>query len=303
MTRLHILTAPFLDTGEGTGSGGELSGAEVSTLSGDETGSPDPADGSDASPTVTPAETAGGGAPPAMIPLDRHESILANARRDADDVARQLGWARGMDVERVRRALSTLDHIERDPGGYARHLSSELHAGQEPGPDIEDDRGQRFYSPQQAVALADYRANVAVSALERKLDARFAPLEQATHSAAANSHAEAQVQEAMAWPLFEANMNEITDVIAEGRRRGMTISLWQAYAHVVHPKLSASEKALEAKLRKQIAAELNGESLNNDTDPSRSARAQSRVKDSDKSIEQLLAEEHARVERAGSAIA
>ena len=294
---LHTLTAPLLDV---EGAGGE--GAVVVES---EAGSTPLADGTEAPSTEAPAGDAGTVETPPLpvttLPLDRHESILRNARRDGDEVVRTLGWARDMDRDRVTRALSLLDHQERDPMGFANHVASSLSGGQEPPPDLQDDQGRQFYSAQQAAKLADYRASTHVTALERKFEARLGPLETRGLRSDADTNAADQLEEARGWTDFEENMTPIAQAMADAQQRGQPLTLAQAYFQVVQPKQREAQEKLEAKIRKKILAEMNGQTPDtNDTDPTRSAPGQTTVDDKDKSLTQMLSEEHARVERASA---
>ncbi|KKN52704.1 hypothetical protein LCGC14_0609850 [marine sediment metagenome] len=290
----NYLTGPMLDA---DGGGGGEAGATLETAleatgaSPDGTGSPDPGEGADASPIQTSPGEAGEETtePITTIPLERHESVLANARRDHDDLRAATGWADGMDREQVATDASNREWLARDPEGYIRYLQSQRSGGDEPQPDRQTQNGELFYTPEQAAKLADHRLRAGISASETRSEARFKPLEEAGAREEARQSANHDLTEASNWPKFTENMNEIAGVMQVVQDRGEHIDLVRAYLSVVVPKLTATDDQRRKGIRAEILAEMAGGG-SNDNDPSRSASSPSRKPDSEKSLQESLEE-------------
>lgn len=254
----------------------------------DGTGSPDPGGEADASPTqASPGEADTKPTEPATtIPLERHESVLANARRDHDDTRRATGWAVGLDRQQVLDDAADRRWREADPAGYARHLQGQLSGGDEPQPDLRSADGQLMYSAEQAAKLARHQSQAGIAAAEARFESRVKPLEAAGEQQATQARANEELTQATSWPDFNENMQAIADVMKGVKDQGGDISLPLAYLQVVVPKLTASRDVIAKEERTKILAEMKRGT--DDTDPNTSAASPSRKLDKDKSIEQLI---------------
>lgn len=277
------LTGPQYDD---DGGGGDMATALAVDMTTADPDSPPAASGDTGSPPIE-AAPAGAGTEPepdpepvaaTTLPLDRHEAILANARQETATALGKTSWANGLDPERVRLAISELEHKERDPNGYAQHLQQSSQAAQAPAPDLYDSTGAQFYSAEQAAKLSEHNVSIAVSkavqALETKFEERFGPVEQHFNSQRTMNVADDQVAEATEkWPLFHDNIDAISAVIKQANEANQKVTLRQVYEHVVYPKLLANRDTLEKEIRAKIILEAQNANVTNDTDPARSTPA------------------------------
>lgn len=243
----------------------------------------------DASTTVTPGAREDGSRQQqsTSIPLDVHERVLNGYHTRLDAVS----WANGLDRDRAMRALALLDQQERS----ARTRSTE---SDEPKPDAKDERGEYFYSPQQAAKWAAWQAEQIVSKKLGELEERFGPIE-AGAKASERMHALTQEIEAHATlPGFNDHLKEMTDLVLEGnarRARGERvppISLTDAYLKVVVPKLAQGKEQVLADGKKAWLKELEttDAAARDDVNPQRGATT-TRKADEDKTTAELLREE------------
>lgn len=218
------------------------------------------------------------------IPFERHEAILGKTRRDYDERISRLSWAEGLTREEVERALA-LDRLYRtQPDRLASHLSERVKASAEPQPDVKDERGELFYSPQQAAKWATWQAQKEVAALRAEMEERYGPIESEFTQARQMRSLTAQVDAASQWPGFSESITEITDAV----KTGMT--LHEAYISVVAPKLASKSAESEAEIRKKVLQELNDttERVTDGVNPAR-VPAGSRKKESEMTDEELWA--------------
>jgi len=230
---------------------------------------------------------------PGAIPFADHQRVVDGFHERLDAVH----WAHGLDSARVQEALRLADLYERNPGELYRSLGPRVEQATAPEADVRDERGEAFYSPKQAAALAQHLVKEAIEEMRAENDARLTPLERRTADADRTDQLVEQIQDATAWPGFNEHIDAITAAVAAGNRgHGPKLSLKDAYIHVVVPKLAISRQALETELRTAIVAETNGATRRDDIHPGRSPSA-GHVKDSDKSLTDLFREEYARAAR------
>lgn len=141
-------------------------------------------------PASTPPATGGAAEAPVSgqpaqgpIPFDRHQAAIRNARQEArQELEQELGWARTIgDRQRIERAITILDRLERDPNGFHQQLGSELTPAQaqaleelnDPEPDLRDMTGNPItYSAKSVKALVKNE----VERARRELLAEINPL-------------------------------------------------------------------------------------------------------------------------------
>jgi hypothetical protein len=120
-----------------------------------------------------------------------------------------------------------------------------------PQPDVRLTDGRATYSPEQAAALAEWKASEAVKGLEQ----RIAPFEQERQSrelhAALLPKVQAQMADAATWPLFNEHKAEILTALQANAK----ISLEQAYQKVVLPKMAATRDQQRAEILKELNAQ------------------------------------------------
>jgi hypothetical protein len=185
------------------------------------------------------------------IPLTAHERILDRYHQQLD----ALGWASGLDRDRVQRALALAEEQDR-----ARHTARDTDP--EPQPDAKDDRGESFYSPKQAAAWAEWKARGIVASELAKLEQRFGPIERDWNTSKQLQKWDEEVAAHRTLPGFEEHLDAMTKYVAdfnERRSRGErlpVLTLRDAYLAVVVPKLAEADTAREAKIRKEVLAEL-----------------------------------------------
>lgn len=213
------------------------------------------------------------------IPFSDHERVVNGFHERLD----RLSWAAGYDPREVQEAFADAREF--------RRLQTTRRPEAEPQPDVEDERGERFYSPQQAARLARHLVAEAVEELRAENETRFTPLERTVAESRRADVLSAQIEEGTTWPGFNENIDPITDVIAAANRQGRRMSLHQAYIQaVVIPKLAPSRETLETELRRKILAEMDQNVQHSDVNPRR-APSGNRKADKDKSWKELLSEE------------
>lgn len=210
------------------------------------------------------------------IPLDRHESVVSNLRRDFDDLQRNSGWAGELDRDRVYRALAAFEGQE-----------AETAATKPPEPDQQDERGNLFFSPGRAAEMAEFVAQRAVSASEQRMEARLGKLEATGQQQTDLGRAEANIVTASAWPEFTNNLEPITAAIDEAKTQRRDLSLPEAYIQVVVPVLTQKRDQLKAEVRAEVIADMK-RGTTNDVDPARSAPSASSKAESDMSLQELI---------------
>ena len=262
-----------------------------------------------ASPAAQPAAAAEPAAPaieaPAPtdehgpIPFERHEAILGKTRREYDDRISRLSWAEGLTPAEVREALALRDVYRTKPERLAEHLAERVKGpAAEPQPDVKDEHGQPFYSPQQAAKWAAWQAEQIVSVRMAELEERFGPIESEFTQGQQMRALNAQVSDAEQWPGFLDHVTEITDAlndVNDRRARGERIpklTLHEAYIRIVAPKLATRSAEQQANDKKAWLAELNSttERVQDDVKPNR-APAASRKRDEEKTTAEMFHEE------------
>jgi len=194
-------------------------------------------------PTATPDDHKG------WLPPDVHERIVGGFHQRLDEVA----WAKGLKREEVEEALA-----------IRRQLHSREKQGHEPQPDAKDDRGELFYTPQQAAKWAAWQAQQIVDQRMQEIESRIGPIESTFARSQQEQTLGAQIAQAQTWPGFSDHIDAITQAITNARLSGRPISLAEAYIQTVTPNLVASEK-------KKWLAELNqtSEVVKDDLSPSK----------------------------------
>lgn len=193
----------------------------------------------DASTRVTPERTE-----PEItrIPLSDHERILDGYHKRLDS----LSWASGLDADDVREALA-----------IRRQLAQREKQSTEPQPDVKDERGDLFYSPQQAAKWADWKAGQREATLRDEFEQRLGPME-ATFTEQQKVHSlTQQIDQAKTWPGFTDHVDAVTKALADANARGQKLTLHEAYITVVAPILAGSSAASDAEKKKKWLAELN----------------------------------------------
>lgn len=216
----------------------------------------------------------------AAIPFPDHQRVVDGFHERLD----RLSWASAYDPQDVREAFEL--------AGKYRQLETSRRSA-EPEPDVEDERGERFYSPRQAAALVKHAVADAIAELREEYDERFTPLEHTVRESSRANALSFQIERATSWPGFNDHIDAITDAIAAANRRHERLDLRDAYIEVVAPKLSASEETLEAKVRQKILTEMEQNVSHSDVHPRRQPSG-SRKRDQDKSWKELIGEEVAR---------
>jgi hypothetical protein len=234
------------------------------------------------------------------IPFERHEAILGKTRRDYDEKLSRLSWADGLTPDEVKEALAIQRLYRSNPERLAAHLSERVKTSAEPQPDVKDERGELFYSPQQAAKWATWKSQQDIAALRAEMDERYGPIESSFAQTRKLQSANAQIDDAMTLPGFEENIQAITAAVIDARRRGEEITVREAYIRAGVPqKIAERATANLAEEKKKWLAELNSttERVQDDVNPSR-VPAASRKRDEDKTTAEMLREE---IERRKSA--
>lgn len=224
------------------------------------------------------------------VPWERHEAILNNTRRDLESKLHGLSWAERLDRDRVEKALRLADLAERDPDRLVQQFSRPAQ-GQPPTPNARDDKGEAFYSADQAAALVSHYVKQAVDAVRDELGQRLSPIESERAQSRQMDSLHTQIQAASSWPGFGDHIADITAAIADANAKRERLSLHDAYIKIVVPKLAASKDQLLADEKKKWLAELNNTSVRakDDLNPQRLPAA-SRKADKDKSFRELIPE-------------
>lgn len=244
----------------------------------------------EASTTETPPIAAAGSAESPQdkrgsMPMDRHEAVLANARREYESKLARLSWAESLDPNSVARALALAELREAERGnGNGRTAEA-------PVPDLKTEDGLPLYSATQAAALVRHEVQQAVEALRRDYDAKLTPLEQRSRQADVQEGLLAQIDKARAWAGFTDHIAEIAEALESASQRHEYLSLHDAYINVVVPKLVASKESLMAEARKANLDEINKttQQVKGDFNPGRSPSASHKA-DKDKSWGELIEE-------------
>lgn len=211
---------------------------------------------------------------PAGIPYTEHARILDGFY----DKLKKVAWAESLDPAEVHEAIA-----------LAKRQRQEHSRSQAPTPDARDERGEPFYSPQQAAALARYEARLAVAEATATFEERFGPIEGHFESVQRMDSIAAQIDRAAHLPGFTDHLDAITALIQDGnqrRARGERVprlTVEQAYLQIVVPKLAASREELAKEERKKVLEEMNHTSadVRREVNPNRGAPA-SRQKDADR---------------------
>lgn len=237
------------------------------------------------------------------VPWERHELILNKTRRELEGKLSGLSWAEQLKREDVEEALELRRLARTRPADLVKHLSARTTSA--PTPDARDDKGEAFYSPQQAAALARYEVQQAIAELRNEFGERFAPIESDHAQSRQQAALVSDIQEASSLPGYNDYLDEMTAFVADcnaRRKQGERIPVYtaeQVYNRVVPPKLAANREAILADGKKAWLAELNStsERTKGEINPQR-IPAGSRKPDSEKSFSELAAEEVARRRRA-----
>lgn len=222
------------------------------------------------------------------IPPDAHKRIVDGFHSRFDEIA----WARGLKRDEVEEALALRRQINE---------RSRESANAEPQPDVKDERGELFYSPQQAAKWAKWQAQQEVAALRAEMEERYGPIESTFAEHQRMNAVVEQMDSALALPGADefvkdmaAWVTDINDRRANGERLPQPTAM-DAYVAVVPKRLQERGTASEAEIRKRLMKEINDttERVTDDVNPSR-VPAASHKKDSEKSIKELLEEEYNR---------
>lgn len=254
---------------------------------------PQPAEKPAAAATVLPAAEPTD--PHGPIPFERHEAILGKTRRDYDERLARLSWAERVDPQRVERALQIAEMVDRRDKRLLEHFQSAN--GTEPQPDARDERGELYYTPQQAAKWADWKTQQARAELAEELDNRLTPIEAERASNEKMWTLNQQIERAAAWPGFADNVEAVTATLREANQRQEPMTIHEAYINaVVIPKLAASREQIAKEEKQKWLAELNSTTAKAQTElnPGRTTPAASRKKHSDMSWGELIEEEVAK---------
>ena len=225
------------------------------------------------------------------MPFERHHAILDNTRRMYEDRLAHLAWAERVDQERAERALQIAEMYDRRDPRLMEHLKGG--ASERPEPDAKDERGEPFYSPQQASKLAKWEAAEIKRELKQEMDERFGPMaETFTRSQERQDALVNELTEAKTWPDFDKHTEATTKHLNDARLKGAPITLHEAYTRA---RVAAEIATLEPTTRRKILAELNNttEVTKHELNPGRSPSG-SRKKDSEMSMSELIADELAK---------
>lgn len=225
------------------------------------------------------------------IPFQRHEEILANARKDREaefnamqERVNALAWAEGQDV---RDKLAALDIADRDPELFFNVLSQDPRykaildkrfggggaapegagaaaapraaaGAQRPKPDVLNPDGSMGYSEEGLTKLLDWQSQQTEQAVTKRFEDRFGPVEQAFQASTewnkSIQSAKVVLDEAREnWPGFKDAEQDIRAKIAEATQQGRILPLETAYRQVVIPRFQASRDTM----RTEILAEIN----------------------------------------------
>jgi hypothetical protein len=214
------------------------------------------------------------------IPYSRVRAIVENARRK---LHKDFDTERGKATETQRALEARLqqmdalgDIMRSDPARFLQMLQQVNPAygqfqsaspaagnGQPPGdgrpePDLDLGNGYRTYSPQGLEKLLDWQAGH----LEARLQQRYQPLEDRHREqqilADAGQRVNAQLADAMTWPLFDKYAPDILEALkkdsADARARGQhsQLTLEAAYRQVVLPRLALQRDQLRAEVLKEL---------------------------------------------------
>ena len=236
------------------GDTGGSSGAAVvdSPSTGSETGSAPPG-------TTDQAASAPQPGPEGPVPYTRFKEI--------NDKYSALRWAESFDAQQAQQQKAFFDWLDADPAGAFQYVETYLRRqgvlpqpqappppadGGRPQPDLlVPETGQKVYSAEAAERLAKWQA-------ETLLNERVGPIEQALQGydqervvTRSQAVAQAQLAEAVTWPHFEGNEQDILREMERDRR----LSLEGAYRRVVFPKLRQLEReAIVAETKQKAAA-------------------------------------------------
>jgi hypothetical protein len=208
-----------------------------------------------------------------VLPLHRHETILANARAEADrrvETVKQEYEARLGLHQTQLQALEVADKdpkrflealVEADPryaeligpavrGGSGRGSAPTIDPGAEmPQPDVQQPDGSFAYSQAGLQKLLQWQA----AQTESRLAERYKPIEETFRAEQAVRTALPRVRQRIAdaeqWPGFADGQNDIASAMLADKR----LSLEGAYIKVVIPRLQQSRDTMRA----EILAELN----------------------------------------------
>ena len=210
------------------------------------------------------------------IPLDRHETLLANAREEGQraiaaakaeheaamaqtraelQAKQEMIALADRDPEMFLEALTRVDPryaeaITKRAGGNGHAAAAATPGGAMPQPDRQFEDGSVGYSLEGLQKLLDWHA----SSVEDRVVQRYKPIEDQYRSGEAVRGAvqrvSAQVEAAKQWDGFTEHQGEIAAALKADR----TLNLEGAYRQVVMPKLRASRD----KMRAEILAEING---------------------------------------------
>lgn len=287
-------------------SGGATGGDEASRGAASATG--DRANGTNGENGTNP----NGGGSRTAIPFDEHERIVRGFHERLDRAA----WASNLDANRVRRALTVLEDLEAEQARGSRRGGNGANGNepQRPQPDVKDERGELYYSPQQAAALSEFLVRQAVEDLRAEFREQIDPIandrEQSRQEAARASQID---YAARTFPKFTEHMDAITDRIVEhnAKRRdnpGLPpMTLAEAYILTVIPGLVEDDAKRTTRLKSKWLAELDETTRNTSStdDDTRARRTSSdrKKKDADMEIGELIADEVAQRKTRASASA
>jgi hypothetical protein len=225
------------------------------------------------------------------MPLHRHKAVLTNERnkrialeQQHAQVAQQLEalkWAQQPDMPDRMKALEIAESnpdlfiqvLKQDPR-YAKLLTpAEAPAaplqqqtaqhGERPAPDMQDQSGNLFYSPEGAAALLEWQEKVASDRYQKMLDDRFKPVEEERKALQEHKQREQVWNGAIerqrsiltdaraTWDHFAELEPAIKATLADPKNRAMTLET--AYRLALKPRIQLNRDTM----RRELLAEIN----------------------------------------------
>jgi hypothetical protein len=206
------------------------------------------------------------------IPFDAHETALRNARQKAaDEAVREFAWAKGLDPNSVKRALSLVQRLDGDPRAFYAQLAAELQAQQGvqqddgefklPEADLVSKDGRvKSYSSDAVAKIAMDIRNQVLREVKKELQPFQQEREAKAHQEKLNEYIEGgrkliqqSIVHARTLPHFkeheEAISKKLGEVPAEVRQQvGLVGAMYMAYSAVLAELLNKVPASAEAKV-------------------------------------------------------
>ena len=232
---------------------------------------PDPTPASVDPPTSDPAPVAATDTPKPKagpIPFERHEAVLANARREAAEQAEaKYRWVQSYgDPQQVQSKLALLQQADNDPAGVIRMIAAAANLDpasafappasarppEPPAPDIHLEDGRRTYSDGQLAKLLDWQREQ----VTQQVQAEVAPLKQSALVAELKErsvvNARQQLSVASQWPGFQDHKAAIVDAM----KANAQLTLHEAYIQAAVPKIAERAKTAETTAYQKALADM-----------------------------------------------